>query len=145
MKLQRKAFDLLNLRDFESSPIWLVELPDRAFATAVEPVDDIAVYGPYVALTVYSLADGTTVSGFCFAYDCSGHVLFSTEGEPIYLADYGGSCAPDDAAVFAKRLGKKIEEVFPIQFTVSVKYYGSVQEGKISIQPNRQSRVIGTR
>jgi len=64
MKLQRKAFDLLNLRDFESSPIWLVELPDRAFATAVEPVDDIAVYGPYVALTVYSLADALLLVAF---------------------------------------------------------------------------------
>ena len=142
MKRQRKAFALLNSRDFESNPIWLVELPERAFATAVEPVDDIAVYDAYVALTVYVLADGTTVNGYCFAYDCSGHVLFSADGEPIYLADYGDSCSLEDAAKFAKRLGKKVEAIFPIGFRVSVTYYGSVQEGEITVKPDRRSRIV---
>jgi hypothetical protein len=145
MKLQRKAFSLLNSRDFECNPVWLVELPDRAFATAVEPIDDIAVYDAYVALTVYLLADGTIVNGYCFAYDCSGHVVFSTDGDPIYLADYGDSCSLEDAASFAKRLGKTVEEVFPIGFKVSVTYYGSVQEGRITVQSDRQSRILGAR
>jgi hypothetical protein len=145
MKLQRKAFSLLNSRDFECNPIWLVELPGRAFAMPVEPVDNIAVYDAYVALTAYVLADGTTAKGYCFAYDCSGHVLFSTEGESIYWADYCDSCSLEDAARFAKRLGKTVEEVFPIEFKVSVTYYGSVQEGKITVQPDRQSRIVGAR
>jgi len=142
MKLQRKAFSLLNSRDFECSPIWLVELPERAFATAVEPVDDITVYGPYVALTAYVLADGTVVSGYCFAYDCSGHVVFCTDAEPIYLADYCDGCSPEGAARFAKRIGKEVEEIFPIRFKVSVTYYGSVQEGEITVKPDRQSRIV---
>jgi hypothetical protein len=136
MKSQRKAFALLNPRDFESNPIWLVELPERAFATNVKPVGDIADYGPYVALTVYTLADGTTFRGYCFAYDCSGHVLFGTGGELIHLPAYDDrdSCSPEDAVTFAARLGRTVENVFPIRFRVSVTYYGSVQEGEITVQ-----------
>ena len=136
MKRQRKAFALLNSRDFDGNPIWLVELPERAFAATVEPVDDIAVYGSYIALTDYTLADGTTVCGYCFAYDCSGHVLFNTGGEPIHLLAYDDrdKCTPEDAATFAQRLGKNVGNVFPILFKVSVTYYGSVQEGEITVQ-----------
>ena len=89
------------------------------------------------------LADGTAVSGYCFAYDCSGHVLFNTDGEAIYLADYGDSCSPENAARFAERLGRDVEEVFPVRFRVSVTYYGSVQEGEIAVKPDRQSRIVG--
>jgi hypothetical protein len=136
MKRRRKAFALLNSRDFESNPIWLVELPERAFATTINPLDDIADYGPYVALTVYTLADSTRLRGYCFAYDTSGHVLFGSDGEPIHLLayNYRDSCSPEDAAAFALRLGKAVEDAFPIRFKVSVTYYGSVQEGEITVQ-----------
>jgi hypothetical protein len=142
MTPQRKAFSILNSRDFEHTPIWRVELPDRALATAVEPIDDIKIYDAYVALTKYHLADGTTANGYCFAYDCSGHVVFDDDGEPIYLADYGNSCSLAEASRFAQRLGKSIEQVFPAWFRVSVTYYGAVQEGPITVQTDRPSPIL---
>jgi hypothetical protein len=135
MKARRKAFDLLGAQDFERHPIWFVELPKLAFATPVEPFDNLEGDDPYVALTSYTLRDGTTIQGYCFIYDCSGHVLFGGNGEPIPLSTYA-YCSPEEASSAARALGRRVEDIFPIQYRASVKVHGRVPEGELDVQSN---------
>jgi hypothetical protein len=139
MKGGRKAFDLLRAPDFERSPIWLVELPKRHFAIPVEPFDELESDEPYVALTTYTLHDGTPLRGFCFIYDCSGHVVFGPSGEPIPLCDYG-HCSAVEASSVAKALARSVEDVFPLQFRASVKVFGRFPEGEVGVQSNNPWR-----
>jgi hypothetical protein len=139
MKASRKAFGLLGAEDFQLSPIWLVDLPKLDFATPVAPFDDLQTEAPYVALTAYTLRDGTTLRGYCFIYDCSGHALFGADGQAIRVCDYGHS-SPEEASSIASALGRSVEDVFPIRFQVSVKVYGTLPDGEIGVQSNNRWR-----
>jgi hypothetical protein len=90
---------------------------------------------PYVALTSYTLRDGTNFQGYCFIYDCSGHVLFGANGEPVPLSTYA-YCSPQEASALARALGRRVENIFPIQFRASVTVHGMVQEGELNVQSN---------
>jgi hypothetical protein len=142
MKVRRKAFDVLGAADFERCPIWLVDLPMLDFATPVEPFDDLTADEPYVALSSYTLRDGTKFSGYCFIYDCSGHVLFGSNGQPIRLSTYA-HCSPEEALSAAKALDRDVEEVFPIRYRASVKVHGIVPEGVLAVQSNKQLQRTG--
>jgi len=139
MKARRKAFDLLGAQDFESNPIWALELPKREFVVPVEPLLDLTNEKPYVALTSYTLRDGTKLDGYCFIYDCSGHTIFGAKGESIYVSDYG-PCSPEEASRVAKALARSVDAVFPIRFRASVKVFGRFPDGEVGVQSNNRWR-----
>ena len=133
MTASRKALDHLRARDFEQHPLWLVDLPKLDSATPAALSDDLEGDGPYVALTNYVLQDGTRFRGYCFIYDCTGHVLFDSDGEPIPLSTYA-SCTSDEASTVASALKRAVERIFPVDFRASVKVLGRLPEGRITVQ-----------
>ena len=132
MNVQRKHLEKLNARDFERDPIWLVNLPKLEVATSVPPIDDLASDEPYVALTYYELADGTKFRGYCFVYDCTGHVLFGESGEPIPFSR-AASCSKNETASIAEALARPAASIFPVRYRAAVKVFGRYPEGKIEI------------
>lgn len=130
-----KRVDDLTAQDFEHSRIWRVEVSEAELVTPVQ-YENLEDDEPDVALTSYVLSDGTKMNGFCTIYDCTGHVVFDAQGQPVPLTEEN-TCTPEEAAAAAKELGRLVEQVFPVHFQVTVKVFGRYPKGYITMENGR--------
>jgi len=131
--LDRKPTTALTSGDFDHHTVWFVDLPRLDFAEAVEPFENLETDAPYIALTNYILNNGTAERGYCFIYDHTGFTIFSAEGKSIPISDYS-ECSAEEAQNVAIALGRTVQDIFPIHYRASVKVYGALVEGDITIQ-----------
>jgi hypothetical protein len=130
-----KPMDALTAQDFERHPIWYVDIAKADIATPAQSVENVESDSPYAVSTEYVFRDGKKAQGFCFVYDSSGFKLFPEDGSSMPLSDYS-TCSSEEATRLAKRLNRRIETIFPIQYRAAVKVFGSVVAGEITLQPN---------
>jgi hypothetical protein len=110
-------------------------MPLLDYTTSVAPFESLETDEPYIALTNYLLHDGAVARGYCYIYDHTGFTLFSNDGTPISISDYP-ECSATEALNISKALRRTVEEIFPIHYQATVKVFGSLVEGDITMQPN---------
>ena len=142
MKQKHKPLSSLTAMDFELSHVWLAELPKFELATPIGDIANLKSDEPYLALTSYTLHDGTNLSGYCFIYDCTGHVVFDSVGRAISIWTEKMCCSLDEARTAATALDRSIEDVFPVQFQTTVKVFGNLSNGEITLCKDEASPIV---
>jgi hypothetical protein len=125
-----KAFDKLEIPDFEKHPVWQIVEDDKYSSLMLNPVKKLPVehLENRIVGTKVALADGTITWAILSNISATEklrntHFLnasINCNGSWFDLARYHDSdFERRNGDVLAKKLGKSIEQVFPIVFDVS--------------------------
>jgi hypothetical protein len=98
------------------------------------PIENLEADRAYLAQVAYELRDGTKANGFCFIYDDSGFFLFDA-GKALSVSTYV-HCSTEEAKALSAALNRRVDEIFPIRYRGTVKVFGVLREGQITLQPN---------
>jgi hypothetical protein len=127
----------LTIEDLSTTPVWRYEGGSGAEAVVV-PTGRTSLSGEddevCLAATEFTLCDSSRHLGFCFPVDDSGldylqPVILTRGGQVSFWFD--GPIAQEVLAAQWNALGKRVEEVFPVQFRCLVPVAGQTVTGVI--------------